>query len=75
MELEEKVLKKIGAKIKKLRIAAGYKSYESFAIANDLSRMHYWRMEKGELNITIKTLLKILKIHKITIEKFFSDLG
>lgn len=73
MKSEEKILKEIGARVKKLRLKNGYSSHESFAISNDLSRMQYWRIEKGIANVTIKSLLRILAIHKITLEDFFSD--
>lgn len=72
MKSEENVLKEIGEKLRKLRIKKGYSSYESFAIDNELSRMQYWRIEKGLTNITIRSLLKILEIHKISLEDFFS---
>lgn len=54
-----------------LRVKNGYKSYESFALENDLSRMQYWRIEKGKTNLTIKSLKRILDIHGITVEEFF----
>lgn len=73
MELEEKLLLRIGAKIKKLRIEAGYTSHETFATDHELSRVHYGRMEGGKVNMTIKSLAKILKIHKISIEDFFKE--
>lgn len=63
----------IAAKLKKLRIDAGYTSYESFANANDLDRKQYWRIEVGA-NITLSTLIKILEIHKISLKDFFSDI-
>ena len=66
------VISKIASKLKKLRIDRGFSSYENFAYQNDLSRIQYWRMEKGT-NFTIKNLLKILDIHKISIEEFFSE--
>ena len=72
MKTDTKVLKEIGERIKLLRQKKGYNSYESFAIDNDLSRMQYWRIEKGLSNITIKSLTRILKIHNITIEDFFA---
>lgn len=73
MKTDVQVLKEIGVRLKKLRIAKGYKSYESFAVDNDLSRMQYWRMEGGLTNITIKSLNRILRIHGITIEEFFKS--
>ena len=72
MKTDAKVLKEIGERLKLLRQKKGYTSYESFAIDNDLSRMQYWRIEKGLSNITIKSLTRILKIHNITIEDFFA---
>ncbi len=73
MKSDEKILKEIGARVKKLKIKGGYSSHESFAVNNDLSRMQYWRIEKGIANITIKSLLRILAIHKISLEDFFAD--
>ncbi len=65
-------LQKVAKKIKQLRINKGYKSYETFALDHELDRKQYWRIENGS-NITITTLLKILKIHRISLKKFFSD--
>lgn len=70
---KEDVLLNIGERLKRLRIKKGYKSYEAFAIDNEISRMQYWRMEGGKSNITINSLQKILDIHGITIEEFFSS--
>jgi transcriptional regulator with XRE-family HTH domain len=58
MKTEKVVLLEIGERLKKLRINKGYNSYEAFAIDKDLSRMQYWRIEKGLSNITIRSLLK-----------------
>lgn len=63
----------IGKKIKKLRIDKGYTSYENFAWDNKIPRVQYWRMEKGT-NFTIKTFLRILDAHKISIQDFFKEL-
>lgn len=38
---------KIGSELKKLRVKSGYKSYEVFAWDNKISRIQYWKMEKG----------------------------
>lgn len=65
------VLLNIGERLRQLRIKKGYKSYEAFAIDNEISRMQYWRMEGGKSNMTINSLQKILDIHGITIEEFF----
>ena len=59
MKTEKQVLLEIGEKLKKLRIKKGYTSYETFALDNELSRMQYWRIEKGLTNITIRSLMKL----------------
>jgi transcriptional regulator with XRE-family HTH domain len=71
---EKEICKEIGNKLKNLRISNGYSSYENFAVEHDLSRMQYWRIEKGLTNITIRSLIKLLNIHKITIEDFFLNM-
>ena len=67
------VLKRIGERIKNLRIKSGYTSSETFSVKNDLSRVHYGRIEKGTTNITISSLVRILNIHGVTIEEFFTE--
>ncbi len=71
--MEDERIRKIAEKIKHLRIKAGYTSHENFAWEHELSRVQYWRVESGS-NITIKTLLRILDIHKISLEEFFKGL-
>lgn len=71
--VDDERMKKIAEKIKQLRIDAGYSNYENFAWDNEIGRVQYWRMEKGT-NFTIKSLLKILNIHKITLKDFFADI-
>ena len=70
----ELLQKKIGAEIKRLRIAAGFSSYELFADKAKLSRIQYFKMEKGT-NCTLKSLHKILRIHSISIISFFHSLS
>lgn len=66
-------IKKMADKLKRMRIAKGYSSYEKFAWDNDINRVQYYSVEKGQ-NITTKTLLKILDIHKISLSEFCSDI-
>jgi hypothetical protein len=70
-EIDPRIME-IAHKLKRLRIQKGYSSHESFAWDNDLNRVQYWRIEKGA-NITIKTLLSILDIHKISLKEFFEN--
>jgi transcriptional regulator with XRE-family HTH domain len=65
------VIALIGEKLVELRRKKGYTSYESFAFDHDLPRVHYWRIEKGKVNVTFKSLARILAIHDLTIEEFF----
>ena len=68
----KEVLQKIGGKLKELRQKAGYTSYENFAHDFDLDRKQYWRMENGA-NITVNTLVKLVKIHKLSLRDFFKE--
>lgn len=68
---DEVVLSQIGTKLRTLRKEKGFTSHEEFANAFDLPRIQYWRLEKGKANFTIKTFLKVLRIHKMTLEDFF----
>lgn len=62
----------IGEKIRELRLKAGYDSYETFANDHDLDRKQYWRLESG-VNLTIKSLVKVLEVHQISLKEFFND--
>ena len=76
--MKEEVFKdslvRIGTRLTELRKQKGYSSHEDFAYDYDLPRVQYWRMEKGKANITLKSLHKILSIHKISVEDFFCQL-
>lgn len=67
-------LVRIGSRLTELRKQKGYSSHEDFAYDYDLPRVQYWRMEKGKANITLKSLHKILSIHRISVEDFFCQL-
>ena len=66
--------RKIGAKIRELRESKGIKNYEKFAIQNNFSRSHYWNIEQGEVNLTLKTLVRILNSLDTKIEEFLEEL-
>lgn len=67
-------LSRIGAKITEMRKQKGYTSHESFAFDHDIPRVQYWRIEKGQANITMKSLIKILTVHKMSVDDFFHAL-
>jgi transcriptional regulator with XRE-family HTH domain len=66
-------INQISQKLKEIRLSNGYTSYETFAFENELNRVQYWRIESGR-NITLKTLIRVLEIHKMSLEDFFKDL-
>lgn len=67
------LLEKVAKKIKQLRKDKGYTSFQAFAYDFELNRVQYWRIESGQ-NITLKTLIKVLEIHQISLGEFFKDL-
>lgn len=69
----EKRIAKIGERIRQLRVDAGYTSYETFAFDHEIPRVQYGRMEKG-VNFRVATLMRILDVHKISLEEFFKGL-
>ena len=69
----DKRIQKIADKLKKLRVDAGYTSAETFAFEKEINRVQYWRMEKGS-NFTMNSLIKILDVHKLTLEEFFKGI-
>ncbi len=71
MKSEEELLKAIGERLKEVRVQNGYTSYEDFALEHGLGRMQYWRMEKG-VNLTMKSLIRVLTIHEMSLQEFFS---
>lgn len=69
---KEETLKKLGERVKQLRIKSGYTNYEYFAYENEISRAQYGRYERGE-DLRFGTLVKIINAHGISIREFFSE--
>ncbi|HEY0739958.1 MAG TPA: helix-turn-helix transcriptional regulator [Chryseosolibacter sp.] len=67
-------LLEVGAKLTELREEKGYSTIKEFVTKYDLPEIQYWRIEKGKANITVKSLVKILSIHKISPRDFFEML-
>jgi transcriptional regulator with XRE-family HTH domain len=65
------LLVNIGFKLAELREQKGYSTIKDFVVTYDLPEIQYWRMEKGKSNITLKSLIKILNIHGVSVEEFF----
>jgi transcriptional regulator with XRE-family HTH domain len=68
----EHYLKQLGKRLQQLIIKKGYTNYEYFAYDNNIGRAQYGSYESGR-NIQFDTLLKLIKIHKITLKEFFSE--
>jgi transcriptional regulator with XRE-family HTH domain len=66
-------LKAIALRLKELRKAKGYSNYEHIAFDLEMSRSAYWRLETGA-NFELKTLIKICKLLKVSLEEFFKGI-
>lgn len=69
---KEEILQKLAKRIKELRIAKGYSSYEYFAYEHNISRAQYGRYERGE-DLRFSTLAKIINAFGITTKEFFAE--
>lgn len=69
----QKQYKKIGNRLRELRREAGYTAALDFAYENDLPPAQYARHEAGA-NMKLSSLIKILNIHKLTLEQFFKSM-
>jgi transcriptional regulator with XRE-family HTH domain len=65
------ILTEIGDGLTHLREKKGYDTLTNFAMRYDLPPNQYWKIENGKANMTIKTLMKLLSIHGISVEEFF----
>ena len=63
----------VAEKLRKIRLERGYSGYDFFAWENQLSPRQYLNMEQGK-NFTMKSLIRVLDIHGITLEEFFHGL-
>ncbi len=70
-EEQNRVIVKLGLTIRKIREESTYFSQEQLALEIDLSENQIRRIEKGQTNPTIKTLLKIAKVLKVDIKDLF----
>ncbi len=68
----EKELKKLGKRIRELRIKNGFTNYETFAYESGISRAQYGRYEKGK-DLRYSSLVRVVKALGITLEEFFSE--
>ena len=67
----QNMLATVGTRLSELRMKKGYSTIKEFAEHYDLPEIQYWRIEKGKTNITLKSLSRVLKIHRLSIQDFF----
>ena len=65
------LLEDVGYGLGELRKKKGYDTIKDFAEDHKLPLIQYWRIERGKSNLTLKTLTRLLSIHKISLEDFF----
>ncbi|MDB5141057.1 MAG: transcriptional regulator [Mucilaginibacter sp.] len=68
---DKELLKKIGARIRDLRIERGYSNYEDCAYAFNINRVQFGRYETGQ-NLKFLSLVRLVRAFGITLEEFFS---
>ncbi|MEO5601740.1 MAG: helix-turn-helix transcriptional regulator [Cyclobacteriaceae bacterium] len=61
----------VGSHLAELRLKKGFTTIKEFAERYDLPEIQYWRIERGKANITLKSLTRILNIHRISLQDFF----
>jgi hypothetical protein len=65
-------MSKLGARIKQLRVAAGFTNADHFAYKYSFTPSAYRGLEKGR-NIEFNTLIRICNCHGIGYIEFFSE--
>lgn len=68
----EDQLVKLGARIKSLRLKAGFANYETFAYQHNLPRAQYGRYEQGK-DLRFSSLVKVISAFDMTLSEFFKD--
>ena len=69
------ILVNVGGHLADLRVKKGYPTIKSFAQKHHLPEIQYWRIERGKANITLKSLSRILNIHRLSLQDFFCMLN
>ena len=65
--------RKFGALVQRLRLERGF-SQDAFAHACSLERAHVGKIQRGEVNVTVATTLKLVRGLDLTLSGFFSEL-
>lgn len=68
----DNTLKKLGERIKQLRMNKGYSSYEYFAYDHNISRAQFGRYEKGQ-DLRFSSLIKVINALDVSLVEFFEE--
>jgi transcriptional regulator with XRE-family HTH domain len=66
-------LKKVGERMRQLRIKKGFTNYENFAYEHDLGRSQYGKYENGTEDLRLSSLYKVISSMEVSFEEFFSE--
>ncbi len=72
-DMHKEFLLIVGDKLKNMR-AAKELGYEQLAFQAGLHSATYWKMEKGEANFQIRSLLLVLDFHQKSLKDFINEL-
>jgi hypothetical protein len=72
LDEQQQIVKRIGARIKELRLGKGHSSYEVFYFENEIDRSQYGKCERGP-DMRISSLVKVLCALDFSIEEFFRE--
>ncbi|HEY6250421.1 MAG TPA: helix-turn-helix transcriptional regulator [Candidatus Angelobacter sp.] len=70
----EDINKQVGKRILELRVSKGF-SQEGLADSSGIHRSHMGEIERGELNVTLKTLEKVGLALKVPVLDFLKGIG
>jgi transcriptional regulator with XRE-family HTH domain len=70
---EEALAKEFGALIRRLRLEKAY-SQEGLASASQLERAYVGKIERGEVNVSVRTAYKLARALGTTLSSMFSEL-
>lgn len=65
-----KVAKRLAKRLRQLRERKGL-SQETLAHEAGLGRSYYWRVEQGEINMTLETLIRLSNVLKVDVLELF----
>lgn len=72
--MEKRALaEKFGVLVRRLRVERGF-SQEAFAQACEVERVHMGKIERGEVNVTVATTLRLVAGLDLSLSDFFSKL-